>query len=110
MSAGYRTLHVGKNGALALAAITGWQVFMPLVPLWSIIECSLHLNWYSVTWCGCGIQVPLMLLQFFSSFLGGKKRQNLSSLIATLWCVCGQLSAFIITPVILNELFSQLLD
>jgi len=45
MSAGYRTLHVGKNGALALAAITGWQVFMPLVPLWSIIECSLHLNW-----------------------------------------------------------------
>ena len=59
MSAGYQTLHVGKNGALALAAITGWQVFMPLVPLWSIIECSLHLNWYSVTWCGCGIQVPL---------------------------------------------------
>ena len=108
MSAGYQTLHVGKNGALALAAITGWQVSMPLVPLWSmliaskLVKCCMVWLWHS------GAPYAFAVLQFF---FREKKRQNLPSLIATLWCVCGQLSAFIIiTPVILNELLSQLLD
>ena len=65
MSAGYQTLHVGKNGALALAAITGWQVFMPLVPLWSmliaseLVKCCMVWLWHS------GAPYAFAVLRFF---------------------------------------------